>query len=567
MPTRQRKKWDIGNTTMRNPLRLAGALRVFHDAVEGSRWNAESQEAYWAALKAAGEIESEAVTERASFGRKFYSALRQLGFVQLHSDGTVSTTPVGLHLLAHPELLQQVMLRQLLKYRIGSPIEPQDLLSLRPFVAILRVLKGLADAGLPGLSLHEVALYLIPLQRDDDASIGRVVSQVLAHREEEGRIRGLTAKKRWLAEKYASVERATTAQHTLRDYADSSMRYVRLTGLVSASASSGRFELAASRADDIAELLAAIPRDVDDDAYVDHLHDPSEPSLPMDDEPKLDMRILRVQEEIERMGEEVAATQLAEVGPIPVAERQQRLFQLEALRDELRETEFYRVQRTRAALMHTVGVLRDIRSRKLAPGLHAPAYLEWAVWRLMLAINDLAGSVASSRGFKVDSEFEPLGHAIAGVPDTEFEYASDVLVGEVTLTTSGRQVAAEGEPVRRHIAHSVRRHAGKRVLGILVAPSIDPNTHADFYDASYYIDGDEIVTEIVPLTIDDVIFVIEEMLTHNRVISHADLLATLQMILDSRPDYRNGIEWGRAYPEVFRERVSEAVRRAGVVLS
>ena len=51
----------------------------------------------------------------------------------------------------------------------------------------------------------------------------------------------------------------------------------------------------------------------------------------------------------------------------------------------------------------------------------------------------------------------PIGCAPGNGPDLIFEFENYVLVAEVTLTDSSRQEAAEGEPVRRHVAELLKR--------------------------------------------------------------------------------------------------------------
>src|SRR5690606_6423899 len=95
--------WDIGNTTVRNPERLMGALRVFRDTVDGKVFNEETQIAYWQALKYSGALESDG-TDKAWHGRKFFSAPIQLGFVHRDSKKKLTLTPVGHRLLDYPDL-------------------------------------------------------------------------------------------------------------------------------------------------------------------------------------------------------------------------------------------------------------------------------------------------------------------------------------------------------------------------------------------------------------------------------------------------------------------------------
>jgi hypothetical protein len=78
-------------------------------------------------------------------------------------------------------------------------------------------------------------------------------------------------------------------------------------------------------------------------------------------------------------------------------------------------------------------------------------------------------------------------------------------VVEVTLTTSSRQEAAEGEPVRRHVAIEKARvlsESGKRVYGLFIAGVIDNNTAETFRIGVWYNGDNPEFINIVPLTLE-----------------------------------------------------------------
>jgi hypothetical protein len=136
------------------------------------------------------------------------------------------------------------------------------------------------------------------------------------------------------------------------------------------------------------------------------------------------------------------------------------------------------------------------------PRGEGPAYLEWAVWRAFLAINKLMNPPFESRKFKVDRDFLPTNHAPGNGPDLVFEFASYVLVVEVTLLTSDRQATAEQVGVRRHVYEIAKNAKDKPVYCLFLAPSIKNETARDFRKASYEEDdGSELDLTIIPITI------------------------------------------------------------------
>lgn len=558
-----RKMWDIGNTTVRNPERILGALRVFESSVAGRVNNRETQTAYWRALRGAGVLESEG-RDGDWHGRKFLSALIQLGFVHRDKRRNLSLTPVGRRLLDYPELQSDIMLRQLLKYRVGSPIEPQNYLHLRPFVLILDVLRHARERGLGGLTRDEVAAFLIPTLRHEDGLAESIVDQVVKFRRELASVAGPVARRQYVGKVLESVVPESRRPRTLLDYADSSMRYARLTGAVTLSASGGRFVLSEARLDDILEILDDLPPDVSDREYIEHLHNPDTPFLHVDD---VEVATERLQDLREVLAEAVFADVPEEVlsAPIPSSREalQVELFHLEQYAQLEEETRFYRGQRRIQALEEVRDILVEVQSGTSAYGVYRPAMLEWALWRLGLAINNIEGSIAETRGFNVDADFNPTGHAAPNRPDMNFRYPDGgALVVEGTLTTSGRQVAAEGEPVRRHVAVYKAKNPGRQVRTLFVAPSIDPNTYNEFYRGSYEIDDVEYETEIVPITISDVIYLIDKMRETGRILDNSGLMEVLDGLVALREKVESGRAWREALPGEFRRLVDQVIEEA-----
>jgi hypothetical protein len=137
------------------------------------------------------------------------------------------------------------------------------------------------------------------------------------------------------------------------------------------------------------------------------------------------------------------------------------------------------------------------------PKAEAPAYFEWVLWRAFLAIDSLVNKPYESRRFKIDQDFLPVGTAPGNGPDLIFEFEDFILVVEVTLTANSRQEAAEGEPVRRHVARIVEARPDKRVLGLFIANKVDTNT-VETLRIGFWYKGDDSRTalQIVPITLE-----------------------------------------------------------------
>jgi hypothetical protein len=136
-----------------------------------------------------------------------------------------------------------------------------------------------------------------------------------------------------------------------------------------------------------------------------------------------------------------------------------------------------------------------------------------------------------------------------------FEFEDAVIVVEVTLTRSSRQEAAEGEPVRRHVAEYAEQfvdNPDKRVFGLFIAIDIDSNTaHTFRYGEWYRADDSKIVLDIVPM----------------RLSHFQDLLRAGQTDLDAMPEKLVAIlkecrSWATQEAPEWKRRIALEVERA-----
>ena len=124
------------------------------------------------------------------------------------------------------------------------------------------------------------------------------------------------------------------------------------------------------------------------------------------------------------------------------------------------------------------------------PKGETPAYLEWTLWRAVLAIDHMKNKPYEVRGFRLDSDFMPVSAAGGGKGDLYCEFDDYMILTEVTMSTSSRQEAMEGEPVRRHVSDAVLSY-DKPVFGLFIAVRIDTNTAETFRHGVWYAKGDK----------------------------------------------------------------------------
>lgn len=556
------KTWNIGNTTVRNPERLREALRLFHDKMGGRPFRKSEQ------LEFQGHMIDAALVDSSRRGgddgaRKFASAFKQLGFVDDWSRGKLwDLTKVGKYLIENPNIESTIFLRQLLKYQIPSPLEKRSTegFNLRPFRLFLKFLSRAHNEGMIGLTKFEIGLYVITTLTEDETDFELAFSSIKSFRADYEANTGRVQKMKFAAIRLNSLAAELKLEpNTLLDYADSNSRYVLMSGLLTLKGN--KIAVSESRLLFIDEVLRDGTTPLSDDDYLAVFYDPFYPRLPSDDPSFLTTEtaslLTQVRDLADTMGEAVF---------VPSAPAEMNVLQLQeyeqALRKELRrirEIEFYRNQRSIEALREIEGLLEDIRENNLVGGqVYAPAYFEWAIWRLFLAINQLEGSVSHTRGFQIDDDMQPIHHARGGSADLKLTYRNFILVCEMTLAGGSRQFAMEGEPVTRHVFKAIRESGPKPVYGLFVAKQIDPNTVDAFHNARYWQGwNSSITTPVVPIEINHVLELVRHMQRESITVDALRLL--LDKVLNLQSKYETGPEWYKAYSEQLLTLLSQDV--------
>ena len=168
------------------------------------------------------------------------------------------------------------------------------------------------------------------------------------------------------------------------------------------------------------------------------------------------------------------------------------------------------------------------------PKDETPVYLEWIIWRAALAIDHMINKPYEVRGFKLDSDFMPVSTAGGGRGDLYCEFKDYTILTEVTMSTSSRQEAMEGEPVRRHVSDAVLKY-DKPVFGMFIANKIDTNTAETFKHGVWYLkDNQKQRLNIVPFTLKQFQIIFETMFKIQQ--SHPDKLVELMDYCISKRD-------------------------------
>lgn len=327
---------------------------------------------------------------------------------------------------------------------------------------------------------------------------------------------------------------------TLKDYSDSQIRYVMTTGLFSLNRD--RIVIKANKLDLIKSILAEKAEFVEDKDYLAYFYNPEFPKLPLDDEQFLVLNVGDLQQQVEALSEKTGI----EVEPLMTVERSvpklKKISQeLERKLIEQKEYLFYKDQSLDEQIDDIVDYFEMIKSRTLLGGdAYFPAYYEWAIWRVFLAINTLVGSISETRNFQIDEELKPIHHAKGGVPDMVFRYEDFAIVCEATLHQSVSQWAAEYTSVPKHVGEMAAT-THKPVFGVFVAPKIEPNMAQQLYKADWHVNGKFINLDIIPISTDQICSIL--MVFKKKKFSVHDLKAALMRLLQLKKEVADGKEW------------------------
>ena len=504
--------WLVGNTGLRNPNRIQEGLAVFaRSPYVGNLHGRDSEIGFMNLLNEKGIIQNEDGKDASgSHARKWRLMFAKNGFIypqvkkkdgRQEDLGTLDgLTPFGRSFLkadTYPAV-QECFLRAMSVEQFPLPDGAHYFSPLRWLLALMLELErrtGSSELSRiefalwgqtthPGYDLHEVADHILDLRKRRAAAPAK-----------------RSFDKKEIAERGKSYDKKAG---NFLDYGDMNMRYLRISGVLQRKGR-GLMIVPAKRV--LAEKLAKST--ADDAALMEQYRLLcSGAPLPMDN---ADVARSLLDDVISRMKARHIAFDLSDLPlttPTEINIARQRLETSLAQTDEIQYagdqcSQWKEIADYMSLLMKGGGKLvYDEDNAIEVPRDETPVYLEWALWRAALAIDHLVNKPYEVRGFKLDSDFLPVSTAGGGKGDLYCEFKDFAIVTEATMSTSSRQEAMEGEPVRRHVSDAVLRY-DKPVYGLFVAVRVDTNTAETFRHGVWYAKNDEKQRlTIVPLTLE-----------------------------------------------------------------
>lgn len=502
--------WMVGNNGMRNPNRIMDGFRVFSESPFVGHLRKENEIEFTKLLNEKGIIHNEeGKDESGSHARKWRLVFSRSGLIypKLNSsEGQQSDlgplddiTPFGRAFLkadTYPAI-QEFFLRAMSVEQVAVNKGTSHFSPLRWILAIMVELEK--RTGTSELSRIEFALWGHTTTPEDGLS--NVVDKILDLRK-----RRSTASSKNVFDKNEIKLRGKDYKGksgNFVDYADMNMRYLRISGVLQRK---GRGLIIAPAKHLLAEALAkstVSTRPLIDEYRLLCNGAP----LPTDNEnvAKSVLNDLMRQMKERRIAFDISDLPLDTPAEINIARR--RLESIIAQTDEIQYAQaqcdqWKEISDYMSLLIKGGGkTVYDEDNAIEVPKDETPAYLEWTLWRASLAIDHLVNMPYEVRGFKLDSDFMPVSAAGGGKGDLYCEFEDFTILTEVTMSTSSRQEAMEGEPVRRHVSDAVLKY-DKPVYGMFIAVRIDTNTAETFRHGIWYAKDDvKQHLDIVPLTL------------------------------------------------------------------
>lgn len=506
------KIWLVGNTGLRNPNRIQEGLAVYaKSAFVGKLHGRDNEIGFMNLLNKEGIIQNESgKDESGSHARKWRLMFAKNGYIypQVNKkDGNQDDlgamddiTPFGRTFLKADTFpaVQECFLRAMSVEQFEMPDKITYFSPLRWMLAIMLELEK--RTGSTEMSRIEFALWGHTTNPSYDLS--EVVDHILDLRQRRAKAPAKrTFDKNEIKERGKHYDKKAD---NFLDYSDMNMRYLRISGMFQRK---GRGIMIVPAKHLLAEKLAKETATSEPliDAYKQLC---SGAPLPTDniDVAKTLLEDLKKQMKERHIVYDISDLPLDTPAEINIA--RQRLEDTLAKTDEIQYAndqcnQWQEIADYMSLLIKGGGKLvYDEDNAIEIPKDETPAYFEWTLWRAALAIDHMVNKPYEVRGFRLDSDFLPVTAAGGGKGDLYCEFEDFMILTEVTMSTSSRQEAMEGEPVRRHVSDAVLNY-NKPVYGLFLAIRIDTNTAETFRHGIWYAKGDvKQRLDIVPLSLE-----------------------------------------------------------------
>lgn len=589
------KPWSI-TTTIRNPERIQSLISTAKE-IEGFHWNNENQELFQVLLiknrlygfgstQFYNGLPEELVSQyddintpvdldfaRKLFelknyvgpdmrGRQSMSVLKKFGFVDT-SSGIVRITPLGKLLISTSVDLGDVFLRTFIKWQLPNPISddysPTEF-NIVPFIATLHLIKRVNELAIVhnlkprGISRSDFRYFVMCLcnyQNIEDFAQKIINLRKLTKdkSKKESKVIEDDYYSRFL-QGFLGTNDIGKMQNNLKDYADNTLRYFRLTRLLHIRGNGYYIDLEPRREIEINSLLdtydGSAKEFTDESKYINYLSSVTSDVLPWETVDQLREIYKKVSKDVIEISELLGLpTKEEELNTNDVEELRSRISVLRSIRRDLQELKRHKDSQYQENLTAYIQKLSNIYEEE-----DKPLALEKYTTLSLHALNDAEKIMPN---YPVGDDNEPTFTAPAGKPDIECYYSSFNAICEVTMLNSRDQWYNEGQPVMRHLRDFENKLPGKESYCVFIAPSVHRDTLNTFWNSvKYEFEGRP--QKIVPLTISNFNKVMETLLEirqSGKHFKHTDLKRLYDSILEGVHIAPSSEDWYSTVPNTI----------------
>jgi hypothetical protein len=582
--------WSF-NTTVRNPERMEALLRILSE-MEGVTFDAAGQEQFFGLQikkrfykPTRGTLGEELATEvydsdqnedlgddvvirileryrgsvdSAGRGRTAVAVLNRFGLsIALQSHGPVFITPLGKKWLSGEIDDEELFTRFLLRWQYPNPIESgYGGFDIKPFPAVLHLIsevnnrwKDLGNEPV-GLSKDEYRLFALSLQEQN--GIQGAAEQIVQFR---NHAKSLSGKDRtdyinsFIRQRviriFGYTNEETLRKHTsnLKDYADSSLRYFRISGLIALRGSGRYIDIAADKRAEVDSIIKTVPLASIDfntaEDYLAYLGDLSY-DLPWQNEADLLNISENLTSVLESESEEVSITfDSSELEDKTLSQ------QVTLLKDKINDVRIEKLRSLKhdlVALDEAIDKLSNITNSRYETVTARPSLdFEWYASRALMVLND---AIRIEPSFKVGDDGLPTGFR-GNTSDIECEYDNFGMTVEVTLLNGRDQWYAEGQPVMRHLRDfEDKLNEDKTAFCIFVAPYVHRDTLNQFWTSNKFAyEGKR--QKIIPLSIGEFVDFLRKSreMIESGSLDHTTLKEFLDTIVEAVDSHTDSFQW------------------------
>jgi hypothetical protein len=602
------KIWSF-NTTVRNPERILDNLKIIRE-LEGKVYNKSFQSEYFKLLiknkfykpntipnnlKEEYEYDGEFNDRDTQIiynicknkdlrGRTAIAILRKTGLIKWGEDKKVKITKLGKSLLNEDISFEDFMFKFCLKWELPNPIEKGfNDFNINPFVMTLKIIYGVnlqeknRGEKEKGISVDEFKQFVVPIKNYKEIKNG--IESIMEYRD---KINDSKDKNLFKDETLVNVVREIfdinefndnllkNKLSTLKDYADSAVRYFRSTEYIiyRGGGPNKYIDINPNRLEESKEIISKMSANSlnkqGENEYVNYLENINFPELPWENRENMEKIFYQLSNNIKSIEQEIQnqypntlfdSNKLnIDLSTITNENLKSIIKQLQK-NMEITTKQFYFIKEKNSNNLKDyckkLQELNKIRSSK--EDKKNPLNLEWFTSLSLMSIND---AKKIKPNLKMGDDREPLHTALGEQSDIECYYDDFNLSVEVTMMKNRAQTVAEVQPVMRHLRDLEEQHNDKEFYCLFIAPVIHRDTlnHFWFFVKEGY-EGK--MQNIIPLTLKQYINILNIIIKtrkHFKIVTSKNLKFLFEKLSQiPHKDNVNTKIWGNTIDETISE--------------